>query len=356
MNNKIAVATLLCVITLLMLASCERNGGVHENELSVLGTFAQISIVGLTPEAATEAAHAAKQDLLALDYISDAYGAEGELQRLNEAIGLGRSMEISDTLLELITTSRKLSIASNKMFNPALGELTSIWGFLCEKVECTESPYPDDVKQLIKQRVDKILSRQTSMTDLNIKGNSVSSRNPQVKLEFADLIRGLALDNAIEHLIRLGVSNAMINIGGNIRTTGTRGDHHWWIGIPDATGKHLIGSIENVDNKTVVTLRAYDSSIAKDGLFYRHVIDPLSGIPVQDIQSVTVVHESAMIASAAATTLLVAGIKDWKIITDAMDVHQILLITKQGTIYTSPAMEHIIHWKQGIHPQYLVPN
>ena len=42
-------------------------------------------------------------------------------------------------------------------------------------------------------------------------------------------------------------------------------------------------------------------------------------------------------------------------IADNMDVHKILLIAKDGTIYTSPAMEHVIHWKQGIEHQYLVP-
>ena len=32
-----------------------------------------------------------------------------------------------------------------------------------------------------------------------------------------------------------------------------------------------------------------------------------------------------------------------------------VVITKDGTLYTSPAMEHIIHWKQGIEHQHLVP-
>jgi len=66
-------------------------------------------------------------------------------------------------------------------------------------------------------------------------------------------------------------------------------------------------------------------------------------------------HENAMIANASAVTILVAGIKDWKMIADKMEVHKILVITKDGTIFTSPAMEHIIHWKQGVEHQHLVP-
>ena len=355
MKHNYAIGSLMAVILLFLLASCERNGGVYEDELNVLGTFAQISIVGLDPEAASRAASAAEKDLLALDFVGYTFEDESELQQLNQAIAQGRSMEVSDALLELIIDAGKLFNASGGIFNPAAGELTAFWEFNCDKDECSESPYPDEVQRLVDEEVVKIISRNPSMDDLFIKGNRVKSRNPQVKLEFGDMIRGLALDKGIEHLERLGVSNAMIDIGGSVRTKGTRGKHDWWIGIPDATGKHSIGSIENIDNLSVVTVRAFDKSFGKQGLVYRHIVDSRTGKPVRDIKSVTIVHENAMTANAAAATILIAGIKDWKKIADNMDVHKILVITKDSTIYTSPAMEHIIHWKQGIEHQYLVP-
>ena len=355
MKHKFAIGSLMAIIVLFLIASCERNGGVFEDELNVLGTFGQISIVGMLTDEAHEAARAAEKDLKALDYIGYTFEAEGELHQLNDAIAQGRSMTVSDGILELIMDARKLSSASGGIFNPAAGELTAFWEFHCDKDECSESPYPDEVQRLVNEQVAKIISRHPSMDDLIIKGNKVRSRNRLVKLEFGDMIRGLALDKGIEHLGRLGVSNAMIDIGGNVRTIGTRGDHDWWIGIPDATGQHLIASIENIDDKSVVTVRAFDRSFGKSGLVYRHIVDPRTGMPAKDVQSVTVMHDNAMIANASAVTILIAGIKDWKMIADKMDVHKILVITKDGTIYTSPAMEHIIHWKQGIEHQHLVP-
>ena len=355
MKHKFAIGSLMAVIVLFLIASCERNGGVFEDELKVLGTFGQISIVGMLPEEANDAALIVEKDLQVLDYIGYTFEAEGELHQLNEAIAQGRSMTVSDGLLELIMDARKLSSASGGRFNPAAGELTAFWEFHCDKDECSESPYPDEVQRLVNEQVAKIISRHPSMNDLIINGNKVSSRNRLVKLEFGDMIRGLALDKGIEHLERIGVSNAMIDIGGNVRTMGTRGDHDWWIGIPDATGKNLIASIENIDDQSVVTVRAFDKSFGKHELIYRHIVDPLTGMPVKDVQSVTVMHDNAMIANAAAVTILIAGTKDWKMIADKMDVHKILLITKDGTIYTSAAMEHVVHWKQGIERQHLVP-
>ncbi len=354
-TSIIVLSFFMVAIGLFLITGCERNGGVYEDRFEVLGTFGQISITSMPLEEAHEAARAAEKDLAALDYIGYTFEDVGELHQLNEAIEQGVPMTVSDGLLELILDAKMLSSASGGLFNSAAGELTAFWEFHCDKDECSVSPYPDEVQRLVDEQIAKIISQNPSMDDLHITGNNVSSKNRMVKLEFGDMIRGLALDKGIEHLGRHGVSNAMIDIGGNVRTMGTRGDHDWWIGIPDATGRHLIGSIENIDDQSVVTVRAFDKSFGKQGLVYRHVIDPRTGIPVKDIESVTVMHDSAMIANASAVTLLIAGIDNWKSITDKMGVHKVLVITNDGTIYTSPAMAHIIHWKQGVENTNLVP-
>lgn len=355
MNNIHAIGRLLAVITLLLVTSCERNEGLVEHQIDVLGTFGQITLVGLAAKQANEVVRAIEKDLQALDDIGFTFEEHGELARLNEALANGRSMAVSDGMLELIKDAINLFDASGGLFNPAAGELTAFWEFKCDLEECGESPYPDEVQRLVDREIAKITSRKPSIDDLIISGNKISSRNRQVRLEFGDMIRGLALDNAIEHLKSLGVENAMINIGGNVRTIGMRGDHDWWVGIPDAGGQHHIGSIENIDNQSVVTVRAFDKSIGKQGLVYRHIVDPRTGQQVRDIVSVTVMHDSALIANASAVTLHIAGIDDWKQVADSMDAHKILLITKDSTLYVSPAMADVIHWNQGVEFQYLVP-
>ncbi|MGB5304729.1 MAG: FAD:protein FMN transferase [Gammaproteobacteria bacterium] len=355
MKYKFAIGSLMAVLILFLVASCERNGSIFEEQLNVLGTFAQISIEGMSPDQAKEAAIIVGKELEALDYIGYTFKAEGELQLLNEAIAQGRSMTVSSGLLELIKAAVDLFNMSGGLFNPAAGELVAFWEFRCDREECGESPYPDEVQRLVDEQVAKIISRRPSMDDLIISEDRIGSRNRLVKLEFGDMIRGHALDKGIERLQDIGVANAMIDIGGSVRTIGTRGEHDWWIGIPDATGKHLIGSIENIDDQSVVTVRTFDKSFGKQGTVYRHIVNPQTGNPVKDIQSVVVMHENAMIAHASAVTILIAGLKDWKQVADRMDTHKILLISNDGTIYTSPAMEHVIHWKQGIEHQYLVP-
>jgi len=108
MKYKIAIGSLMAAIVLFLVASCERNGRIFEDELKVLGTFGQISIVGMPPEAAEEAAQAVEKDLEVLDYIGYTFEAEGELHQLNEAIAQGRPMRVSDGLVEAIKDAGKL--------------------------------------------------------------------------------------------------------------------------------------------------------------------------------------------------------------------------------------------------------
>ena len=120
MKHKIAIGLLVAAIVMLVATSCERNGGVYEDKLNVLGSFAQISIAGMQPEAARQAALAVENDLQTLDYIGYTFEDEGELLQLNEAIAQGQSMTVSDGLVELIMEARKLSAASAGLFNHCL--------------------------------------------------------------------------------------------------------------------------------------------------------------------------------------------------------------------------------------------
>lgn len=355
MKYKHVIGSLLAVIMLFLVTGCERNEGLVEDRIDVHGTFGQITLVDIPAEKTGEIIGAVEKELRALDYIGYTFEEQGELAQLNEALGNGRSMTVSDGMLELIKDAIGLFNASGGLFNPAAGELTAFWEFRCDRDECSESPYPDVVQRLVDKQIAKIVRQRPSMDDLIISGNRISSRNRLVRLEFGDMIRGLTLDKGIEYLKSIGVENAMISIGGNVRTTGTRGDHDWWVGIPDASGEHFIGSIENIDDQSVVTVRAFDKSFGRQGRVYRHIVDSRTGQPVEDVVSVTVMHDSALTANAFAVTLHIAGIENWKKIADSMDVHKILLITKDGTIYTSLAMENIIHWKQGVENQHLVP-
>ena len=100
MKHKIAIGTLLAVMVPFLVAGCERYGDVFAEKINALGTFAQISIVGVPQEQARQAAIMVEEGLLELDKVGYTFKVEGELQQLNEALAHGKSMTVSDGLLE----------------------------------------------------------------------------------------------------------------------------------------------------------------------------------------------------------------------------------------------------------------
>lgn len=342
--------------TVILFASCARNVSVYKDTLDVLGGSAEIVIVGVTAEKAQAAIRAVEKKLQQLDQIGYTFESTGELQALNAALAENRSFSVSPEFARLLQSAATLSRASRGLFNPAAGALTALWEFHCKAGDCEESPYPEDVQHLVDEHGKKILAQHPSMEDLVIEGNSVSSRNPAVKLELGDVIRGFALDEGMRVLKASGIKNAMIQLDGGVRTVGSRGDHPWWVGIPVATDEHVIGFIEDISDEAVVTVRAFDRSMGRQDTIYRHVVDPRSGVPVRDIQSVTVIHDSAAQANAAATVFVVNGIEGWSGVAADMGVQALMVIASDGTIYTSPRMEERLHWKQDMPHQHLIPN
>jgi len=346
-------------ILLIMLATvptaCSRDKLVHSTKMNVLNTYADVTIAGEDEQKVKLAIADVEQELKIINYISYTFQEDSELRLLNTAIANGDSITVSDEMVDLINTSKRLSKLSGGLFNPAAGELTALWEFHCKKNNCTESPFPEEVSKLVAAKKQEVIASKPAMSDININGNTVSATNKNIKLEFGDVIRGYALDKSIQQLRALNIQNAMVEIGENVRIIGHKNEHPWWVGIQDARGEHLLGTIELMQDSAIITAHALAKSIDKQGSIYRHVVDPETGMPVKSISTVTVLHENGAMADVAATALLIAGIEGWQKIADALGVTAILMYTSDGTLYLSPAMSDKIHWKQEVPHKLLIP-
>ncbi len=349
------LAAVIGILVILLSTGCGRSQSIYDGKLEVLGTLAGISIAGLPDAESITAVGAVEQDLRQLDQVGYTFSSEGELHELNETIARGGSRTVSPELRDLILNARELYRASGGLFNPAAGELVALWEFHCNKADCTESPYPEEVQQLVEEKAAAVIAMHPSMEDLVLNGNEVSSKNPSVRLEFGDMIRGYALDKGMAHLKKLDISNAMIELGGSVRSVGSRGEHPWWNSVTGIGGVHSVGYIELGEDEAVVTVRAFDRSIGKQDFVYRHVVDPRTGLPVREVNTVTIIHDSAAWANAAATTLLISGIDDWASVASKMGARSVMIIMQDGTMYTSTTMEERLHWNQRTEHQHLVP-
>jgi len=113
----------------------------------------------------------------------------------------------------------------------------------------------------------------------------------------------------------------------------------WNVGIRDPRNEQILASVSVKDNESVFTSGDYERVYNYQGKRYHHILNPNTGYPTQDAQSVTVIHDNPGLADAAATAIFVAGSEEWPQIAKQMGVRYVMLIDSIGNIQLSSAMQ-----------------
>lgn len=329
------------VLLCLLLAACGRPVPVAQ-EAFVFGTRVEVQVSGV-PEAE---AHAALGEVLReFDRLHRAYHAwqPSELTALNEALAAGRPHEVSAELAQLLRSAQELAKRADYLFDPALGRLIALWGF-----------HTDEFKPVLPDAaaLKALVAAHPSSADLVIAGNTVSSRNPAVALDFGGYLKGVALDRAAALLKARGIRNALINIGGNVLAMGSKGETPWRVGIQHPrvalAGSLPLATLELRDGEAIGTSGDYQRFFELDGRRYSHLIDPRSGEPAQGTQSLTVLIPSAPDAGLRSDVLtkplFIAGAR-WTELARRLEVSQVLRVDAQGRVFVTPGMQARLHFE-----------
>ncbi|MEW5686932.1 MAG: FAD:protein FMN transferase [Pseudomonadota bacterium] len=132
-----------------------------------------------------------------------------------------------------------------------------------------------------------------------------------VALDLSGIAKGYGVDLAAQALRRLGVRDFLIEIGGELRGEGVKGDGEpWWVEIERPPGATLAEEsvLVALHGLSIASSGDWRRSFAADGRVYSHTVDPRTGAPVDGaIAAVTVIHPDCMMADAYCTALLVLG-------------------------------------------------
>ena len=259
----------------------------------------------------------------------------GALTAVNEKLAAGETAAPGDELLDLLETANRLSVKSGGLFNPVAGQLINLWGFQGNPLPDGELPETADIAAWLIDKPD--------VDDIVIENNTIRSANPRAAYDLGGIAKGYAIDRCIEYIKSRGIEHAIINAGGDLRGIGRRGERAWRIGIRHPRENALLAGIELDGDDSVFTSGDYERNFEQDGKRYSHIIDPRSGYPANTgSASVTVMHESATVADAAATAIFIAGVKDWQQVAERMGVDRVMLVDEAGNISMTPAMRRAV--------------
>ncbi|MGE5827942.1 MAG: FAD:protein FMN transferase [Micromonosporaceae bacterium] len=153
------------------------------------------------------------------------------------------------------------------------------------------------------------------------------------RLDPCGYVKGWAVQVASQRLSAAGAVNHCIEVGGDIQTRGRPApDEQWQIGIRHPWQRDRICWL----------LSGTDLAVATSGLYERglHVINPRTGLPADQLCSVTVVGRDLGIADAYATAAVAMGRAGLGWLT-GLDGYECAVVLADGTAYESAGLPSV---------------
>lgn len=254
-----------------------------------------------------------------------------EVDKINKNAGI-KPVKVSDTSFEIISSGLRYSKISNGDYDITVGPLVKLWSIgLPEAKVPTQDEIDEAIKLIDYQKVQ--IDKKRCEVYLEEKG---------MMLDLGSIAKGYAADEAVRILKENGVKRAIVDLGGNIFTMGSKTEESGWkIGIQDPIELRgtAVGSIE-VKDKTVVTTGIYERFIEKDGVKYHHILNPNTGYPYDTIISgVSIVTDKSIDADALSTLIFTKGLEDGFDMVEKMKNVDAIFVTKDKRVYVTDGLK-----------------
>lgn len=222
-----------------------------------------------------------------------------EISKINQAAG--QPVEVSDDMITIIKKGLYYSRLSQGAFDITIGSVSNLWDFKSEEPVIPAA----DAVAAAKNHVN--------FQNIILKNNTVTLTDPNTQLDVGAIAKGYIADRLKDYLKENGVKHAVINLGGNVLTLGTKADgsdYNIAIQKPFDKSGEAIASVK-ISDKSVVTTGNYQRYFEKDGKIYHHVLDPKTGMPCEtDLYSVSIITVSSLTADALSTVCFLKGYQE----------------------------------------------
>jgi thiamine biosynthesis lipoprotein len=326
MNKLTAILPFLCSG---LLAGCAGKPLYYEESGSVFHTL--YSIKYQAPRLLTGEIDAKLQ---AFNLSLNPFNPNSIISKVNN----NEPVEVDEYFIEVFNKAQEVFLRSGGAFDPTVAPLVNLWGFGFSRMDSVSSQAIDSIKAFVGYH------------KIRLEGRKVVKEDPRVLLNFSAIAKGYACDVIARLLEDKGVTNYMVEIGGEVAMRGLNPSGACWrIGInkPEEDTEGLNTTLEDTVQPCkpcgLATSGDYRNFYIKDGIRYGHTIDPATGYPArQNILSATVVADNCMTADAYATAFMVMGVER------AVETARSIPGIDYFFIYSDSSGMHLTSWSDGM--------
>ena len=210
-----------------------------------------------------------------------------------------KPISVDDETADLLDFSAQCYELSEHMFDVTSGVLREVWQF-----DGSDRIPEEAAVAVVLERVgwSKVQWQRPTLTML-----------ANMEIDLGGIGKEYAVDQAAKLMQQAAPDiNVLVNFGGDLVSSGPRNnDVAWGVGVddPSKTGEKTVGGIQ-LKKGAFATSGDARRFLKKDGVRYSHILNPLTGWPVENApRSVSVIANTCIEAGVLATFALLQGKK-----------------------------------------------
>ncbi len=321
-NLRFFIILLTFASALSLSSGCSSVPQAKSVELFAMDTVMHLTAYGPQAESALGSA---ASELDRLDAALSVTRQDSSLAVLNASGGGSLSPELAQLLPQALEISRMTGGA----FDPTLLPLSQAWGFYGD---APAIPEPAQLSAALAL---------CGYEKLALEQDTLQFGQPNMGLDLGGIAKGYAAGQLSSLLKAQGVTSAVLSLGGNVQTVGTKPDGSLWqIAVQDPFDSNAYAGILRCGECAVVTSGAYQRYFEENGRRYHHILDRETGYPAESgLASVTIVCADPVLADGFSTALFVMGLAEasafWQ---ENSSSFQAILITSSGDIFVTAGL------------------
>ncbi len=298
----------------------------YKKSKKLMGNMFEITVVASNEIWANKKIDIAVSEIKRIETLFTTYNDNSQINLINKNAGL-TAVKVDREVFELIKRSIKISSVTDGAFDITYGSVDkSLWNF-----NKNMKSLPDE--NIAKESVRLINYKNILLDEISC---TVMLKEKGMRIGFGGIGKGYAAEKAKALLKQNGVDNGIVNAAGDLTAWGLQANGKpWTIGVANPNNTNLPFASLTISNMAVATSGNYEKFVIINGQKYSHTINPLTGLPVIGIKSVTIITTNAEIADAMATPVTILGIHaGLKLINQMQHIHCII-IDDNNKIFTS---------------------
>lgn len=306
----------------------------------VMSTVATLTLIASDPAEAGAAMEAGFAFLDSVDAWMSAHRSGTAIDRVNR-LAVASPVPVDTASLHVLAAARDYARLTGGAFDVTVGPLLELWRRCAREQRWP----PDDTLAAVRARAgsEKLL--------IDVPAGTVAFAAAGMRVDLGGIAKGYGIDGALAAVRAAGARAGIVEVGGDLRCFGeipgaligrepremrdglwstesvaARELRPWPLGLQSPFGEVLLGRIELTD-RALATSGHYRRYATIAGRRVSHIVDPRSGLPVEDPAGVSVIAGSCLAADALATAISVLGVERGLALAESLPGVEALIVT-----------------------------